>query len=132
LLRGHAQNQHFMNQSGTICAELMLDAVEAHHCPPLPFRDRLPHLTSVDTLTCRVHRPRAPLRLLPIALERTTAPVLRLVDLVMRVQLGQRIATGRPQRNNPVAGFKPQGIVDLDSRHLRVERQIPRPPVMCA
>src|SRR5690242_11650192 len=89
LLHGHAQDQHLVHQSCSVCAELAFDPVEPDHRPSLPFRDRLPHLAAVDALSRRIDRPGAALRLLPIALERTTAAKLRFVDLTMRMQLGQ-------------------------------------------
>src|SRR5207253_6900892 len=94
LLHGHAQDQHFMDQNGAVCAEFMLDPVEPHHRPPLSFGNRFPHLAPIDALSRRVDRPGAALRLLPIALERTTAPELCFIDLTMRMQLCQGIAAG--------------------------------------
>src|SRR5438105_9224726 len=103
-----------MDQRGAVCAKLMLDPVEPHHGPALPFRDWLPSLTAVDALTCRIDRPGATLRLLPVVLERTTTPVLRFVDLAVGMQLCQRVAADRPKRDDLVAGFEPEGIVHLD------------------
>src|SRR5436190_9772746 len=87
LLHGHAEDQHFMDQRGAVCTKLMLDPVEPHRGPALPFRDWLPSLTAVDAFTCRIDRPGATLRLFPVVLERTTTPVLRFVDLMMGMQL---------------------------------------------
>jgi hypothetical protein len=64
-------------------------------------------------------------------LKSATAAVLRFVDLAVGMQLCQGIAPGRTQRNNLVAGFKSQGIVDFDGCHLRVKRQILCAPVIC-
>ena len=119
------------NQNGTVSAELLLYSIEPHHSPPLSFRDRLPHLAAIDALARRIDRPRAAFRLFPIVLESASAPVLCFIDLMMRMQLRQRIATDRTKRNDLVAGFKSQGIVDLNSRHFCVERQILRASVIC-
>jgi hypothetical protein len=109
-----------MDQDGPVRTKLMLDSIEPHHRSPLPLRDRLTCLAAVDPLACRINRPGTTLRLLPITLKSATAPVLRFVDLVVSMQLCEGIAAGRTQRNNLVAGFKPQRIVDFDGCHLRV------------
>src|SRR5215510_346959 len=130
LLHGHAQDQHFMDQRGAVCTELMLDPVEPNHGPALSFRDRLPALAAIDAFTRRINRLRAALRLLPIALERSPTAELRLIDLTVGVQFGQGIAPRRAQCDNPLAGFEPEGIFHLDRRHFGIERQILRAPVI--
>ena len=44
--------------------------------------------------------------------------ILRLVDLAMGMQLGERIVADRTQGDDLVAGLQCQGIIDLDRRHL--------------
>ena len=85
LLHGHAQDQHFVDQHSAVRTEFMLDPVEPNHSPALPFRNRLAGLAAIDAFTRRINRPRTALRLLPIALERTPAPELCFVDLVVSV-----------------------------------------------
>jgi hypothetical protein len=48
----------------------------------------------------------------------------------MRVQFCQGIATRGSQRNDPVAGLQSQGIVDLDRRDFRMQRNFLRASVM--
>jgi hypothetical protein len=98
-----------MHQRRTIGAEFALGAVEPQHRLALAFGDRLPRLSAIDIFARRIDRARPALGLFPVALECPPALVLRLVDLVMRVQPRQRIIAGRAQRNDLLSRLQSQG-----------------------
>ena len=85
---------------------------------------------AVDIFAGRIHGLRAPLRPLPVVLEGAAAPILRLVDLAMRVQPAERIVADRAHRDDLLVQIERQGIVDLDRRQFGIERQIARSPVV--
>ena len=66
-------------------------AVQPQHRLALAFGDRFAHLPAVDIFPGRSDRTRAALGFLPIVLKGPPALVLRLVDLMMRVQAAERI-----------------------------------------
>ena len=108
----------------------MLDSVEPHDGAPLSFRKRLSRLAAIHAFAHQIDRARTAFRLLPIVLKRPAAPVLRFIDLMMRVQFCQGIATRGSQRNDLVAGLQSQGIVDLNRGDFRVQWKILRASVM--
>src|SRR5204862_4512032 len=85
LLHGHSKDQDFMHQRRAVGPEFAFDAVQAQHCLALAFGDRLAPLAAVDIFPRGIHRLRAALGLLPVALECPSALILRLVDLAMAV-----------------------------------------------
>ena len=92
-----------MHQHGTVGAEFALDAVEPQHRPALGFGDRLPPLAAIDIFAGGIDRARTALRFLPIVLEGTATPELRLVDLTMRMQAAERVVADRAQRDDLVS-----------------------------
>src|SRR6476620_6771868 len=103
-----------MHQHGAVGAEFALDTVEPRHRPALGFGDRLPPLAAIDIFPGRIDGAGTALRLLPIVLEGTATPELRLVDLTMRMQAAERVVADRAQRDDPVSRFQRERIVDLD------------------
>ncbi len=114
-----------MHQRGAVCAEFALDPVQPQHRLSLALGDRLARAGTIDIFAGRIHRLWAPLSPLPIVLEGAPAAVLRLVDLVVRVQPAERIAADRPDSQNLLARIERERIVDLHLRHLGIERYLP-------
>src|SRR6202022_3087054 len=100
LLHRHAENQYLMHQRGAVGAALPPGAVQPQHGLALAFRDRLPAPAAVDIFPGGIDGARAALGLLPVALKRPPALVLRLVELAMAVQPPQEIVTDRAQRDD--------------------------------
>src|SRR5262249_38964804 len=92
--------------------------------------DGLARARAVDIFAGRVHRLWPPLRPLPIVLIGAPTAILRLIDLMVRVQPAERIAADRADGDDLLAGIESQGIVDLDLHHLGIERHVARPPVV--
>ena len=108
-----------MHQRRAVGAEFALGAVQPQHGLALAFGDRLPRPPAVDIFPRRIDRPRAALGLFPIVLKRPPAPILCLVELVMRVQPAQGIVAERAQRDDLFAGLERQGIVNSRPPPLR-------------
>src|SRR5947207_2787388 len=80
---GQAHDQHLVHQRRSVGAEFAFDPTQPQHRLALAFSDRLPLLHTIDIFARGIDGLRAALGLFPIVLERTTALVLRLVDLAM-------------------------------------------------
>src|SRR5665213_2308529 len=119
-----------MHQRRAIGAEFALGAIQPQYRLALAFGDRLPHLAAIDIFPAGVDRPRAALGFFPIVLKRPSAPVLRLVDLAMRMQPAQWIVADRAQRDDLFAGLEAQGIVDFNGCDFRIAREIAGSPVV--
>jgi hypothetical protein len=120
-----------MHKRRAVGAKLALDAAEPQHRLALGLGDRLPLLHAVDIFARRIDGLWAALGFLPIVLERPPAPVLRLVDLAVRMQSAQRVVADRAQGDDLLARLQRERIVDLDGRHLGIARQIAGAPVVC-
>ena len=119
-----------MDQRRSVGAELALGAIEAQHGVALAFGDRFAPLHAIDIFPGGIDRLRPALRPLPVVLERASAAILRVVDLMMRMQPSQRIAADRAQGDDLVAGLERHGIVDLDGNDFGVERQVARAAIV--
>src|SRR5262249_14761693 len=103
-----------MIQRRAVGAELSLGAIETQHRVALAFGNRLAPLHAIDIFARRIDSLRPPLGLLPVVLERASAAILSIVELMMRVQAAERVATDRTQRDDLVTRFERHGIVNFD------------------
>lgn len=124
LLHRHAEDQNFVDQHRTVGPELVLGTLQPQDRLTLAFRDRLAPLAAIDIFARRIDSTRPALGLFPIALEGAASPILRIVDLAVRMQPTERIVADRAQRDNPFAPLKRERIVDFDRRHLGIVGQV--------
>jgi len=74
-----------VHQRRTVGAKFALGAVEPQHRLALAFRNRLARLAAVDIFARGIDGTRSALGSFPVVLKSAAAPILRLVDLAMRV-----------------------------------------------
>ena len=130
LLHRKAMHQDVMDDRRPVRAEFALGPVQPDHRLSLTFGHELAALRAVDMITRGVNGLRSPLRPLPIVLEGASRPILRFVQLLVRVQAAERIVADRSERNDFLAWLARKRIVDLDRDHLRIPGQVKRATVV--
>ena len=103
-----------MHQRRAVRAKLAFGPVQPQHGLALALGDRFAALPAIDIFPGGIDRARSALGLLPVALERTSRLILRLVDLAVRMQASEWIVADRTQGNDFFARLQRQGIIDLD------------------
>src|ERR1700754_3893872 len=97
LRHAHAMDQDVMHQRRSVRTKLALSAVEPKHRLALALRNRLARLSAIDIFARRVDSAGPALGSFPIVLKGPAGPILRLVQLMMRMQPRQRVVSDSGQ-----------------------------------